>query len=252
LGLLTSRILPPPKIPGIIDIVANGAVVALFQYQKNNGNPPSMDFQLSTDAIPSSTLKDAANALRVDHFNFFQIGEIDTTSINPNSPDYIQMLDAKDKPLLSTFIDPPSGGLHGKKGGEIKVMQWADDLPWYLDESSPKQTDEKGSWTQDELLANNLLDADGKVSADPKRIVTLKGKDAPGIPFDIKIKFRTYVVGEDPNGKKLDWIAGVEWEWSRKGKVPMISSATEIDLSKPGVKAALDAELKKLGQGFRL
>jgi hypothetical protein len=54
---------------------------------------------------------------------------------DPTSPIATALFDKNGNPIGQTIVDSPPGGLYSKDAsGKLIMNQWADNLPWYLDE----------------------------------------------------------------------------------------------------------------------
>ena len=88
-----------------------------------------------------------------------------------------------------TFVDPPSGGFE---------KQWADNKPWYFDESSPNPLPPGKEVDPDYLLDNNVQGS------------LLKFFDTPRRPVNNKLNFWTFLVGDFGNNT-YDFLSGFSW-----------------------------------------
>jgi len=88
-----------------------------------------------------------------------------------------------------TFVDAPSGGFE---------KQWADNKPWYFDESSPNPLPPGKEVDPDYLLDNNVQGS------------LLKFFDTPRRPVNNKLNFWTFLVGDFGNNT-YDFLSGFSW-----------------------------------------
>jgi len=185
----------------LIDITCGGMKVGAIDVNLLNGaqvaNGGVRGGFMST-AGRSPTLATAAKACNEDHFNWYQI----VTADNKPPSTYI---DGKLTDLKPPYIDPPAGGYANGF--------WADNLPWYWDETVWPLGTLKPTKT-----ANQLSD---EVTAD-----TLKFADFPSDFNGTMLSFKTWLVSVDKNGTFDSWHEGFSWSWSNaSGKG--VSSALE-------------------------
>jgi hypothetical protein len=165
---------------GFLDIRSVGtpggdqALIGFFQVEKQNPGGSRM------------TLKELENNLGEDHLQWFQKVTSDT-----DPP-----LDARGNRLKAPYIDPPPDGYSTPAPG-----QWADELPWFLDERAPTQAELAGrDWNPDTLLANNTLNSTG----------TLLYTDGPTGTRGNKVSFATFLVSVN-NDNTYTPLAGFSW-----------------------------------------
>ena len=143
------------------------------------------------DATAGTSLAQAAVALGVDHFNWYQVVVWD-----PNPP-----LDASGSLLTVPYTDPPPGGYSG---------QWADRLPWYWDEY----------W-----LPGHSYDPTFQVSyntkpdSDPRWLVFNDCPDMTQGDFDPgnMLAFGAWLVGVGKHGTFESFYGGFSWEATYDG-----------------------------------
>ena len=120
------------------------------------------------------------------HFNWWQM----VVGVNPHTP--------------HPDIDPPKGGFG---------TQWADDLPWYFDESAPPNPNDV-DWSDSFLLSNNVSGS------------KLKYFDFPGgQPVGTQVDFVTFLI-QDLGGRKFQVIDGFKWGMKilENGKTDILES----------------------------
>ena len=117
----------------------------------------------------------------IDHFNWFQV----VTSDNNHS----NLVDGQGNPVIPPYIDPPAGGY----GGDADL--WADDIPWYFNESPPPPQE------TDELPFSDFLSPNGGVLF----------RDAPRNNPGTRIRFETFLVA-DFGDLTYDVVTGFSWE----------------------------------------
>jgi hypothetical protein len=184
------------------------------------------------DTTKYKTLKDLAQKLGFDHFNWYQIA----VEFNPdkNDKNYLDLYNAQGTALAKTFIDPPPGGLAKKNANnQLELVQWADKLPWYWDEKSPAAgSDEEKKWDKDYAVSSRTTNT------------TLSYVDRPNFPFKAVIKFKTWLVGVDKDGKLKQFFGGFSWSLKTE---PNANVASDLKYFK---EAPTDAEYKKHLEGF--
>jgi hypothetical protein len=177
------------------------------------------EFESTTKPKGNETpLQAAANVIaRACHFNWFQVVVQD--------PD--PTTDKKGNALKVPYIDPPIGGsIQVGKGGKTEKSYWADDLPWYWNETPPPPG-YKQKWPDDDTRKRDLQFNESDTE--------LLYSDAPGNTGSkpIKLGFMTWLVAVDVKGKLVKWLNGFEWAWSdndgRGGKgVGRVTSLKEL------------------------
>lgn len=137
------------------------------------------------DAVfePTDTLSAAAKSIGVTHFNWYQYVVKDAHPLR----------DATGEWLRAPYVDPPCGGY----GAPDRF--WADDIPWYWNET------ERPGPQQSRKERRHLLDANIWKGS-------LFMSDAPdGAPGTVLV-FRTYLTGVPKQGKSPVFLGG--WTWS--------------------------------------
>lgn len=182
--LVTSSALGAALDPINFDINANGKNIGSISINV----PGSMAGVQGTFNVNDKLFKDI-NALEKflgqDHLNWFQ----KVTSIDPDFPG-----------LNDPLIDPPSGGL-----GSL----WADDRPWYLDETRPPDPLPDGKTSPP-----TFIPPDGQTELDTQTMASaLKYSDFPGgFPAGTTIDFSTFLISDF--GNKTYEVLGSGFSWS--------------------------------------
>lgn len=170
----------------------------------------------STVGGPPPTLAAAAAACGEDHFNWYQIVTADNKPPKDAGGNQIPV-------PPPAYVDPPPGGYSN---------QWADQLPWYWDETKPAP----GTPNYD---PNLQLSA--QTTAD-----TLKFSDFPGGAANTNLSFATWLVSLNADGSFHSWHEGFTWDWSNASGTGTASNITSLG---KGVFPT-DAQYKNIIKGF--
>ncbi|MDY0170031.1 MAG: hypothetical protein RBS80_26035 [Thermoguttaceae bacterium] len=136
------------------------------------------------DAKPS--LAGALEQLGEHHFNWFQVVVKDNHPPAGHTPPY---------------IDPPNGGAFG---------QWADDKPWYWDETKPKGPPYPEGYNEDYHWEYQQADTNGDGVLD-----TFKFEDFPWGEPGTDLEFYTWLVSCNADGSLHSFHGGFNWTWKR-------------------------------------
>lgn len=160
--------------PITFDIICGGVTVGVVSVGAGGGGV-SGDFTSSVGG-PPTTLAAAAAQCGEHHFNWYQIVSGTHPLIPGGGPQ----------------VDPQPGG----QGG-----QWADNLPWYWDETSPPNGT-PGFEPGLQLGANTTASQ-------------LHFEDFPNGPNGTSIMFMTWLVSLNADGSFHSWHEGFSWTWMR-------------------------------------
>lgn len=155
------------SIEALPDIDFNEGIFGQFEVTRKNASGATM------------TIKELENSLGGIRFNWFQIVTSDT---NPPK-------DISGKLIQVPYIDPYKNGYYD---------QWADNRPWYWDESSKPPFDPRG-WNPENLLDNNVEGT------------KLEINDFPTSSVGTKIEFETFLIASQPQSKIYDLLGGFSW-----------------------------------------
>jgi len=158
-----------------LTINVNAGAANIGQIVVNSGGGGVSGDFTSTVGGPPVTLQAAATQAGGDHFDWYQIVSGTHPLIPGGGPQ----------------VDPLPGG----QGG-----QWADNLPWYWDETQPA-AGTPGYDASYQLSANTFA-------------TRLHFEDYPGGPVGTSITFNTWLVCLNANGSFNCWEGGFSWTWA--------------------------------------
>jgi hypothetical protein len=145
---------------------------------------------------PPPTLAAAAAQMGEHHFNWGQVVLEDSDPPN----------DANGNPLVPPYLDPPPGGYEN---------QWADNLPWYWDETDPPDP-KPATWEDGYGLSDNT---------EPNK---LSFEDYPWGAPGLHLKFGTFLISCNADGSLHSIHEGFVWTWDR----PARGTSAEGDLNR--------------------
>lgn len=181
--LLGAIVLAAPSVALALsfDVNCNGSKVGAVTVN-SDGTGISGGFT-SVVGGPPPTLSAAAKACNEDHFNWYQVrigGDPPPKDAHGNIP-------------TIPFVDPPPGGWD---------YGWADNLPWYWDETAPANGKNPDGTPYDPAYQlKNQTTAD-----------TLKYEDFPAGGNKI---FDTWLVSLNADGSFDSWHGGFTWTYSK-------------------------------------
>jgi len=155
-----------------------------------SGSGMSGDFT-SVVGGPPATMAAACAQCGEDHMNWFQVVTAD--NMPPNGPG------GPGNQLTPPYIDPPFGG-YGPPD-----QQWADNRPWYWDETVPPGPPFPPGYQAGLGLGPNTF-------ADH-----LHWEDFPGGAAGSNVKFSTWLVSLNADGSLHEFHEGFSWMWSNPG-----------------------------------
>ena len=149
-------------------------------------SPKGVKGEFTSSVGDPPSLAAAAQAMGEHHFNWGQV------VLEDNKPPN----DASGNPLVPPYLDPPPGG-YGPPSA-----QWADDLPWYWDETQPPDP-KPASWEPGYDLGSRT---------EPNR---LDFRDYPWGEEGTKLKFATFLISCNADGSLHSIHEGFVWTWER-------------------------------------
>lgn len=184
--------------PVVIPINCNGNPVGNISVDVSGDSTGVTGGFTSTVGGPPATLAAAAAACGEDHFNWYQIVTADNKPPKDAGGNQIPV-------PPPAYVDPPPGGYSN---------QWADNLPWYWDETQPAA----GTPNYDPGLQLSA-----QTTAD-----TLKFSDFPGGAAGTNLSFATWLVSLNADGSFHSWHEGFTWDWSNATGNDVASNVTAL------------------------
>jgi hypothetical protein len=174
---------------GQYDVTCNGQTVGTVYYgpatDPNGAKGAAANFTIDQEKF--GDLSAAAAFCGEDHFNWQQF------VIYANH----RPVDAGGNPLPLPFLDPPLGGYGDNPDTPSDDTLWADQYPWYWNESPGPKPFDLATYTSD---------------------TTLTFKDFPRWPDDSQsILFVTYLVSVNEDHSFHEYHGGWLWEWNGAG-----------------------------------
>ncbi|MHC4718414.1 MAG: PEP-CTERM sorting domain-containing protein [Planctomycetota bacterium] len=186
LGLLVAALvlaLAAPASALTIPVMHEGQQVGTITANVSpDGKGVIADFTSSVGG-PPPTLDAAAQQMGEHHFNWGQVVLEDSDPPN----------DADGNPLVPPYLDPPPGGYEN---------QWADNLPWYWDETEPPDP-KPATWEPGYGLSDNT-ESD-----------KLNFEDYPWGAPGLHLKFGTFLISCNADGSLHSIHEGFTWTWDR-------------------------------------
>ncbi|MBX9660015.1 MAG: hypothetical protein K2X00_15720, partial [Nitrospiraceae bacterium] len=224
---------------------ADNEIGKLKPFNVTNINPPTTG--LIFEPKKGTTLRDAVSSLnktyglngnnQIDHFNFFQASRYYFLNPAEKLPDRMNHWLKNSKGVLHQieagkwYADPGYGGDYDRQG---KLVEWADNLPWYFDESTPPAA---------------VLQANPNVTGIPLSDSLQDGNvaltDRPQHPPGYGVVFSTYLIPVTKSGQwaysgndtsKRIFLGSFDWGV----KVSLVKNERKYEVDPPAVGAGLD------------